>query len=217
MHRPARSLVLALIAVATALGACAEGEEPSRVGRRTPSSGSSPESASVCERACARVYDTCHRVLSDSAGVLNRARCVSECGRGTLNNAELCLTTVACTVPAITACFESAPVGDSGAGPRDSGVVIADSGVAIADSGVGPRTDASVPPVDSGAAPPSCSSACGRIYDGCAVSLTIDGATITRAQCETHCAATASYRNSVGCLSSMACTMDAFYSCLAGR
>ncbi|MBL8678133.1 MAG: TlpA family protein disulfide reductase [Myxococcales bacterium] len=219
--------MIASFAAALLVGACAQTDADELVLRRRPpavadtgadDASSSAMGGSICERACARVYDTCRRSLSNGAGVLSRSQCVSECNAGAFSGAARCLGDVQCTTDAIVGCFSAIPIAQDGGAPSDSG------------SAPSSPIDAQVPPVDAGSPPPvsdsgvpssppstySCATACGHIYDDCRVVLSQSGTSLTRAQCEAHCAATNNYRSNAACLSTMACTMDAFYACLMG-
>ncbi len=218
------SCVLALF-----VGACAPTDGGDFVPRRRVADaggaeGGGSSEGSLCERACARVYATCGRSLSDARGTLSRAQCQTACETGAIRPAAACLAETACTTEAIVGCFSPIPTAP------DAGMALpprADASAPPApDASAPPPPDASAPPPPDASAPPpppppsahSCATACGRIYDGCRVTLTRGGAAITRAECEAHCDATMNYRANVGCLSTMACTMDAFHDCLtSGR
>ncbi|MDP3277394.1 MAG: hypothetical protein Q8Q09_19560 [Deltaproteobacteria bacterium] len=172
-------------------------------------------SGSLCERACARIYDTCHLSLGTSSGALSRSQCVEQCRAGGIDGYEACLSEVSCNRDAVAGCFLSVPVRPTNPPPStlDAGVDSgspSDGGFSILDSGTPP------PPPPPPPAAYNCATACAHIYTVCNARLSSNGSTLTQAQCETMCAGDSRYSNNVECLSTMTCGAAEFSACLSG-
>jgi hypothetical protein len=214
----------AVLTLAATMGACApiEGEFVPRA----PVGG-----GSLCERACGRIYDACRLSLGTASGPLSRAECVAQCRAGGLDGYESCLSEVACSRDAVTACFLSPPIRiptrEDASAPPAPPATDASAPPPAMDGGTGtpPTPDASAPPpppppAPDASAPPSpmysCSTACERIYVGCGARISQGGTPLTQTQCESLCGTDPRYANNVACLSTMECTSAAFGACLAG-
>jgi hypothetical protein len=164
----------------------------------------------LCERACGRIYDTCHLSLGTASGALSRSQCVDQCRAGSIDGFEMCLSEVACSRDAVVGCFQSVPI-RPGTSPMG-----ADASAPL---------NASTPVMDAGASNPpppppppayTCATACNQIYNVCNARISQNGTTLTQSGCEQLCATDARYSNNVACLSTMQCSAGAFGACLSG-
>jgi hypothetical protein len=162
----------------------------------------------LCERACGRIYDTCHLSLGTASGALSRSQCVDQCRAGGIDGYELCLSEVACSRDAVVGCFQSVPI-RPGATPMGDASAPQDASSPM-------MMDASAPPPPPPPPMYSCATACNQIYNVCQARISQNGTTLSQSGCEQLCAMDARYRNNVACLSTMQCSAGSFSACLSG-